>query len=406
MGQTSGFLRRNAPFLAAGALLTFLSSFGQTFFISVFGGEIRAETGLSNGSWGLVYMAATLASAATMLWVGPLADRIRVRRLGVLVALGVALGCAAMASGRSVPVLVGTIFLLRLAGQGMAMHLSAVAMARWFTANRGRALAVAAFGVMGGEAVLPLAMAWGKAQIDWRWLWWGAAALCLLSAPLLTRLLRLERHPTDLAEETAAPGMGGIHWTRGEALADPIFWMMAPAVMSFAGFATAFWFHQAHFAAVKGWDHLSLVAVFPLGTLALILSTVAYGKLVDRFGALRLLPIYLLPLVLAFLLHWGAEAIWGAGIAVVLMGLAGGGQAVLLNACWAELYGTRHLGAIKSAVWALMVVGSALGPGITGALIDAGVGFERQLLSFAAFFAVAALLLFRVRAKASQRLRR
>ena len=34
---------------------------------------------------------------------------------------------------------------------------------------------------------------------------------------------------------------------------------------------------------------------------------------------------------------------------------------MLLNACWAELYGTRHLGAIKSSVWALTVVGSALG---------------------------------------------
>ena len=49
------FLRENAPFLVAGALLSFLSSFGQTFFISIFGGEIRAAFGLSNGEWGGIY---------------------------------------------------------------------------------------------------------------------------------------------------------------------------------------------------------------------------------------------------------------------------------------------------------------------------------------------------------------
>src|SRR6056297_2918334 len=49
------FVRTNAPWLAAGFLLTFASSFGQTFFISVFAGEIRATYGLSHGDWGAIY---------------------------------------------------------------------------------------------------------------------------------------------------------------------------------------------------------------------------------------------------------------------------------------------------------------------------------------------------------------
>ena len=77
--NTRAFLRDNAPFLATGALLSFLSSFGQTFFISVFAGEIRAEFGLSNGDWGLIYMAGTGASALAMVFAGGLADRFRVR---------------------------------------------------------------------------------------------------------------------------------------------------------------------------------------------------------------------------------------------------------------------------------------------------------------------------------------
>ena len=49
------FLRENAPFLAAGALLAFSSSFGQTFLISAYAGVIRDEFGLSHGQWGAIY---------------------------------------------------------------------------------------------------------------------------------------------------------------------------------------------------------------------------------------------------------------------------------------------------------------------------------------------------------------
>ena len=60
---TLRFLQENAPWLAAGVLLTFLSSFGQTFFISVFAGEIRETFGLSHGEWGGIYTLGTSAAA-------------------------------------------------------------------------------------------------------------------------------------------------------------------------------------------------------------------------------------------------------------------------------------------------------------------------------------------------------
>jgi len=63
-----------------------------------------------------------------------------------------------------------------------------------------------------------------------------------------------------------------------------------------------------------------------------------------------------------------------------------GAQATVPNAFWAEFYGTRHLGSIKALASAIMVLGSALGPGITGTLIDLGVGLETQYLFISGFF--------------------
>ncbi|HCY54887.1 MAG TPA: MFS transporter, partial [Oceanicaulis sp.] len=60
------FIRTNARWLSAGLLLTFVSSFGQTFFIGLSGNDMRARFGLSEGEFGLIYMLATLASAAIL----------------------------------------------------------------------------------------------------------------------------------------------------------------------------------------------------------------------------------------------------------------------------------------------------------------------------------------------------
>lgn len=407
MSQPSGylrFIRENIPFLATGALLSFLSSFGQTFFISIFGGEIREAYSLSNGDWGLIYMIGTGASAVVMVFAGGLADRFRVRTLGIVVILMLASACLFMAFNTAAALLPFVIFALRFTGQGMTSHVATVAMARWFVATRGRALAVASFGFMLGEATLPLTMVWLKSFIDWRTLWVCFAGFCVVACFVLYRLLRLERTPQSMADTTLSAGMGGRHWTRRDALSHPLFWAMIPAVMSFSGFGTAFWFHQVHFAEIKGWSHLALVSVFPLGTLALTLSVVGYGWAIDRFGAARLLPIYLIPLVFAFVLHWYAPSLWWTALAVVLMGIAGGGQATLLNACWAEFYGTKHIGAIKSAAAALMVLGSAIGPGLSGWLIDNNIGFEQQHLGYATVFAFAAIILIRPTQKARQAL--
>ena len=71
------FLTANARWLSTGFLLTFASSFGQTWFISLFAGEVRAAHGLSNGGWGGLYTIATLASAALLFSRGALVDTMR-----------------------------------------------------------------------------------------------------------------------------------------------------------------------------------------------------------------------------------------------------------------------------------------------------------------------------------------
>lgn len=383
------FLRENARFLSAGALLTLISCFGQTFFISIFGGEIRAEFGLSNARWGTIYGIGTLCSAILMIWAGGLSDQMRVRHLGALVMVGLAAACLAMAVSPFVWLLPFVIFALRFAGQGMLSHLAVVAMARWFVAARGRALSIASLGFAAGEALLPMIMVSLMSVLHWRVIWLCCAGIALLLIPVLSKLLQQERTPAAAAAETHAAGLMGRHWSRPDVLKHWLFWAMVPMVMVPSTFITALFFQQVHLAEVKGWSHAEFVALIPVFTIGTIVFALVMGWIMDQLGAFRLIPFYQVPLAVGFYLLGGAESQAAGALALVFLSMTQGGQSTIANAFWAEIYGTRHLGAIKALAAALMVLGSAAGPVVTGVLIDLGVDFDQQMTGIALFILLA-----------------
>ncbi len=386
------FLRENASFLAVGFLLTFCSSFGQTFFISLFSGDIRAEFNLSHGAWGGIYMVATLASAVVMVWSGGLTDTVRVRTLSAVTFFGLIAACIAMANISATWMLFPIIFALRQCGQGMFSHISGVAISRWFVAARGRALAISGLGYSLGEAALPLIFVGLMAWFGWRGSWLAAAAVLLILTPLVLFLLRQERTPQSQSEDTQSLGLDQRHWTRSQVLRLPLFLFIIPLLTAPSTFGTSFFFQQVHYMEVKELPLTALAALFPLFTLVAICFMLVSGVLIDRFGSPRLLPIYQLPLALAFVVFWQAETVWGIALGMALFGVTSGFNATLQSALWAEFFGTKHLGSIKAMAVALMVLGSAIGPGLTGWLIDQGINWQDQMPFISAYFVFAATL--------------
>lgn len=387
------FLRDNAPWLAAGVLLTLLSSFGQTYFISLFAGEIREAFQISHGEWGAIYAVGTTVSAIAMIWAGALTDRFRVRVLGAAVLVLLAVSCLFMAINPVWWLLPFVIFCLRFTGQGMASLTAVVAMSRWFIATRGKALSVANLGFAIGQALLPIIFVGLLAIYDWRLLWVGAAGIALCGVPLLFVLLRSERTPQSMAKSNQSLGMRSMHWTRNQTVRHPLYWFMVPALLGPGAFNTAFFFHQVHFADIKQMTHVELVAMLPFYTVISIAAMVVAGWALDKIGTARLIVWYQLPMVAAFVTFAYAQTYGAMLLGFFFLALTTGGNSTLPNAFWAEFFGTRHLGAIKAMAAAVMVLGSAIGPGVTGLGIDLGVGIETQYLFVAAYFVFATVMM-------------
>ncbi|MFK7963664.1 MAG: nitrate/nitrite transporter [Burkholderiaceae bacterium] len=373
------FLSGNRRWLLGGFLLCFCSAFGQTFFIALSGGHIREAYGLSHGEFGSLYMIATLGSALTLPSLGRIVDRLSVSGTVALIAPGLAIACLLMSVAQSVWLLGLTIYMLRLFGQGMMIHTAMTAMGRWFTEYRGRAVALATLGLQTGEAILPSIMVALFVTVGWRQGWLlGALFIVAFILPAVFWLMRQERQPEALSQDT---GRSVVHqWTREQVLADPLFWLMLIGILAPGFIGTTIFFHQAYLLELRQWPAEAFASAFVMMALMTTTFSQVAGWLIDRFGAVRVLPAFLAPLSLACFTLAAIEQAWGIFIFMGLLGVSYGISSTLFGALWPEVYGTRHLGSVRSVTVAFMVLSSALGPGVTGLLIDAGVPYVKQMV--------------------------
>lgn len=387
------FITQNARWLVGGFLLTLFSSFGQTFYISLSAGDIRSEYGLSHGEFGLLYMAATLGSALTLPWLGKILDYVSPAKANLFIAPMLALGALGMAFSTHLAVLVIVIYLLRLFGQAMMTQNALTATGRWFVANRGKAISFVSLGHNVGEAIFPFLFVLIVASVGWRNSWLiSAIFLIVFATPLITALIIRERE--HQAVDIAPDKVIVRHWTRPEVMRDALFWIMMLGILAPPFIGTTIFFHQIYLVELREWSLPIFASAFSVMALTTIIFVLIAGSLVDRFSAATLLPTYLIPLSLACFVLGGFEAQWAAFVFMGLLGVSYGFSSTLFGAIWPELYGTRHLGSIRAIVVALMVFGTAAGPGITGWLIDNGVSYPKQITAMGVYCLCACGLMY------------
>jgi len=369
------FLIENRRFLAFGLACTLASNFGQTFFIALFGDQIRADFNLSHGDFGAIYGLATLVSAGVILWAGRQIDRMDLRLFAGLVFAGLAISSALMAAAFS-PWILGIAFIgLRLFGQGLLRHTAVVSMARYFDTARGRAMSVVGLGYPIAEAAFPAVLVVILASFSWRETWGGFAVYILaLHLPLALWLLKGHgvRH-AEFQRRLDAEDAANTELTQRRLIGDWRFQMIVPASLMGPFMMTGLFFHQLAVAEAKGWDIALLAASFPIFAASTVVSSLLTGWMVDRKGPGVVLPVFVLPLALALLVVATLDQTWSAPLYMSLGGLTVGASTILISAAWAETYGARHLGAIRSLTSAVTVLSTALAPVLVGWLLDAGI---------------------------------
>ncbi|MEM9689343.1 MAG: MFS transporter [Pseudomonadota bacterium] len=386
------FLKHNARWIAGGFLLTYFSSFGQTYFVATSIAEWQAAFDLSHGEIGRLYMFATLASAMCLPFIGRLVDVIPEHKT-ILIVMPILAGATLLAAyAPSVFVLVIAIFLLRLFGQGMMTHIALTATGRWFAAQRGRAVSLVVLGHQGGEATLPLLFATVSIAFGYQAGWVvGAVMLLFIGLPIACWAYSQPRVPGQAEIDAHANKPQIRQWTRSEVVRDPIFWVLLTGVLAPPFIGTTIFYHQDYLTTVNDWPPAFYAQSLTILALTTVVFALICGALIDRFKATNILPFFLLPLAATCLVFGSGGEPTTLIIAMVLLGISYGVSSTLLGSLWPEVYGTQHLGAVRSVIVSAMVLSTAAGPGVTGTLIDRGVPLTTQFSWLGVYCLIAAL---------------
>lgn len=403
------FLKYNFRWIAGGFALTYFSSFGQTYFISASIAEWQAAFDLSHGEFGRLYMFATLASAASLPFLGRLVDHVAAHRMIAFVVPVLAAAALLAGFATSVAVLALAIYLLRLFGQGMMTHIALTATGRWFQATRGRAISLVVLGHQGGEASIPLgftlvALAHGI-HAGWSV---AAFALLLVGLPLAYWAYSKPREPHGRGGQLEQPRRQVRSWTRREVVRDTVFWILLTGVLAPAFIGTTIFYHQDYMATLNGWPPQLFATSLVVMSATTVICALLSGAVIDRFGAASILPFCLLPLAASCFALAGSGPPFSLFIVMVLLGISYGISSTLFGSLWPEIYGTAYLGSIRAVTVSASVVATAAGPGLTGTLIDQGITLPAQMrylglycLLATAAMGVASLLLRRRAARAA-----
>lgn len=379
------FISQNLRFLAFGFFLNFFSAIGHTFFVGLFSADIRKTFDLTHGEFGLVFSIATFVAAIFIMLVGHKIDHMDLKHYSLMVCALIVAAGGLMAAAPTVLVLLIAIIALRLAIVLMS-HTSLTSMARYFDQTRGRAIAVVSMGLPAAEAVTPLMAVLLIGAIGWRFTWaLTTLSLVVVLVPLVIWTLKGhgERHRRHLREVSARAAKGGEaekQWTRRDVLRDPRFYLIMPAVLAPLWILSGLFFHQVYLAESKGWSLAWLASCFVGYAMVRVPVSLLSGPLVDRFGAARLLPYYLGPLVLALLTVGLFRHPAAALVYMMLAGMSSGARNTITNALWAEIYGVAHLGAVRALVQTVIMFTVALSPVTLGWMIDLGISMESIML--------------------------
>lgn len=401
---TIDLMKEHGGLITAGFFLYFFSVFGQSIFFGVYLPHFQEELELSKTTLGSLYMFATIASSIVIIFSGKMLDHYPLRNFIACTFVGLAAGCFVIANAYNAIMLLIAFFLLRQFGQGLMVLSANTSINRYLDKNRGKAVALISLGVSAQFMIFPPMAIMAEDYIGWRtaWMIYGCFALFIL---LPSFWLYLKHHQSTTharwetrvkAESEKAVEAVSKEWTRKTVLQDPRFYALAAITILSPYVGTAIAFYQREIAASLSIDPLTFAGTFTFFSLMSVVLSFAAGGVIDKYSEKPVLIAYPLIFALGLYLLTSGFSLPVTYLGMALVGGASGMMMTLGGPLLASLYGTKHLGSIKSLFFSMAILASALSPFTFGLLMDMGYDVLDQLAAMMIYAGLVWILAFPV----------
>lgn len=374
---------------AAGGMLAVCVAYGLAYSFGQFLAPIVETFQTGDGAGSLIFSVTSLLGFGLGVLTGPAGDRLGPR--GMLVA-----GAVFLSLGLYLTAISSALWQAYLAyGLGMGLSLACVyvpvlaAVGRWFDRRRASATGLVVTGVGIAAIVSSPLSAWLVAQLGWRsaYKYYAVAGggLLLVAAMLIGR-------PPGQSSANAQPN-------------PPIrvgFRRIYVSTLLVSTIIYVPYVHLALYAERMGIGVIAAAALVSTIGISNIAGRLAVAVGASRFRSLVLFKACYLGLGLSSLVWMAANRYDGLLVFAVLFGICHGGYSSLIPIVVADQFGLERLGKTLGVLYTAVGVGSAIGPPLTGYLVQDTGGYVPACatLTVLGLLGAGVLLTFRGRAVA------
>ncbi|CAN7448898.1 MFS transporter [Phenylobacterium sp. LjRoot225] len=390
------------------AMLIYMLVIGATFSaFGLFVHPVSAELGLSRAEMNTALILMNLGNAAVAPILGRLLDRFPVK--WVFLTCAIVLGASLALLGLSQSVWLSSFVLavmLPIGYLGASSLTMSVLVARWFTAQRGRAMALSGIGMaLGGVTVTPIVGLLIEGQ-GWRTalLIMGAALGAVLV--LLAVLLRERPGPNDIeqpgpatpAAMPAAPPLAqGGPASLGSILRSAQFWSIGLSGAAALGVVQIIGITLIPLGRESGLTMIqatSLISVMGGGAIVGALLLSVFADKIDRIVLLTVL--LLLGGALNAILPYAHDYL-PLVVAAALLGITTGSLPPVFMALLADRFGASSFGTVRGLTMPLIAAMGMIAVRFGGEVFDRTGGYDVMFNVFVVVQIVAAGLMFATR---------
>lgn len=353
--------------LCFAVLQVFFTAPGQTFLISLFVVPMFSELGVSMTKFAGIFSLATVLGAVLLNAKGFFLDKSPIRNVLITGTLLMSLACVIIAKATTLSVLFMGFLLLRCLGQGGFTILASTVLARNFEKNRGKATGVMMLGYPLSEWIYPFLSVLLMASIGWRgtYLFFAITFIVVMLPLQLWLLHRAKLRPGKFLPGESLQASDEDQMTQiplKQAIRMPVFHLTIWAYCLPPVLMTGLFFYQSFLFEQHGWPlEYAAIALSVYAAFKAVFGLLA-GPIVDRRGPVEAFSIMIVLLGVATILGGIGGPVWMIFIYYSILGTAIGISGTLMNALWPSLFGTHHLGTIKSFVGTFRNGLTALGP--------------------------------------------
>jgi MFS family permease len=346
--------------------------------VGVFMKPLVDAEGWSRGGVAMALSIAALSMAAANPFVGRAIDRFGVRPVLITSLLGFGLATAALPFFVQIGGLVGFYIayaLIAALGAGSNVIAYVRVLSGWFSGpmnnSRGLALGISSAGLpLGAAASGPI----GVLLIDrfgWQGGYWGLALIPLLiGLPIALFGIRMPDDTPARATRTQPAGAALPGMSLREAMGTRSFWVMMAIVLLMSTTLQGLGIHTVPLLSDYQLTASWIAIILALDQILGIAARVGAGFLFDKVFAPR---VSIMIFGLAAIASFGLAGIPGLTVAILatlLITVGSGAESDFVGYCVGRYFGLRCYGQIFGTIYAMFMVGIALGPFLFGVAFD------------------------------------